>query len=237
MIFCENKEILEEKAPEIKIKKDTVVYKTFNTKNEFVKSYIIPTVKYPTNSNKIRVFHEFNTSELFDQAIIDLFDSLTFDFGHCYSNADKLYNELKKAGYNAKIYAGWLIRQLDTPVHHCWVVYDDRYVLDPSNTLCSLYRYIEERCPDMNSLTEQEQREVFCNYIEESKHMKNSEKCGYIGAAVTHVYVGCEVSNTEQAKELYNDLMKKYPDHEIESNGDAAGRNQTQLMLEKRGLI
>lgn len=67
--------------------------------------------------------------------------------------------------------------------------------------------------------------------------MKNSEKCGYIGVAVTHVYVGCEVSNTEQAKELYNDLMKKYPDHEIESNCDAAGRNQTQLMLEKRGLI
>ena len=31
--------------------------------------------------------------------------------------------------------------------------------------------------------------------------------------------------------------MKKYPDHEIESNCDAAGRNQTQLMLEKRGLI
>lgn len=236
MIHCKNKDILLKNAPELTIKDDKVVYKMYNG-DTFIRSFITPTDKYPLNNDDdIRIFCEFNTDELTDRHILDLFDEIPVFIGHCYSNSELLHKVLTDNGCLAKLYAGWLVRDLETPVHHCWVVYEDKkktHVLDLSNNLFAFYRYIKGNNIPLSS----DMREVFVNFTEETKNWKNSEKCEPVGVAVNHIYIGCEISTADEARDIYNALLSRYPDHEIANNVDEKGRNKLQKMLAEKQLL
>ena len=59
-----------------------------------------------------------NTSEIVDERIIAIFDSIKPEVGRCFTNAEILCVALNKAGYPAEQYVGWLfIDGRGNPVH------------------------------------------------------------------------------------------------------------------------
>lgn len=68
----------------------------------------IPSRMYPLESDSFKCFDSDNTSEIVDERIIAIFDSIKPEVGRCFTNAETICVALNKAGYPAKQYVGWL---------------------------------------------------------------------------------------------------------------------------------
>lgn len=91
----------------VMIKKEKIVVKKTDENGEFEKSVIIPTDLYPLN-DKYEYFTIKNTEEMHNEEVLSIFDSVKYQIGRCYTNAGELHKRLVQAGYDAKIYCGWL---------------------------------------------------------------------------------------------------------------------------------
>ena len=60
-------------------KPNKVIVKLYNTDNSFIESIIIPTERYPVNTN-FQCFDYSNTEKINDKHILDIFDSIDFEF-------------------------------------------------------------------------------------------------------------------------------------------------------------
>lgn len=218
----------------VKIKKDKVVVKLYNG-NNFIDSCIIPTVYYPLNG-KMEVFTCDNTEQVKDEGILKIFDSIKYNIGHCYSDTKNLVSELRKNGYNAKEYVGWLFTgENDYPVHHCWCVLDNS-VLDLSDHYSVMLtgsngEYFKE------AKTREEQAYLMADFMKSALNVKNSIRCYPVGTPTPIMfYVGSEC-DSEEGRLIYQRLMKEFPNHKIERNCDNKGYNPTQRILKEQGLM
>ena len=96
----------------------------------------IPSRMYPLESDSFQCFDADNTSEIVDERIIAIFDSINPEVGRCFTNAESLCTALQKEGYPAEQYVGWLFMGDELPVHHSFVVLDG-HILDLSISLKS----------------------------------------------------------------------------------------------------
>ena len=94
----------------------------------------IPSRMYPLESDSFQCFNADNTSEIVDEKIKDIFDSIKPETGRCFTNAETLCVALNKAGYPAEQYVGWLFMENELPIHHSFVVLND-HILDLSISL------------------------------------------------------------------------------------------------------
>lgn len=84
----------------------------------------IPSRMYPLESDSFKCFDADNTSEIVDERIIVIFDSIKPETGRCFTNAENLCIALNEEGYPAEQYVGWLFMGDELPVHHSFVVLD-----------------------------------------------------------------------------------------------------------------
>lgn len=120
----------------------------------------IPSRMYPLESDSFQCFDADNTSEIVDERIIAIFDSINPEVGRCFTNAENLCTALQKEGYPAEQYVGWLFMGNELPVHHSFVVLDG-HILDLSISLKS------EDFEKLDSITvkcktKDEARNIYC---------------------------------------------------------------------------
>ena len=223
-----------------RLKENQVVVKAYNNDGSYKQSFIIPTEYYPLNAH-YEVFYVDNTIELTEQehqGILNIFDEVEYKIGFCYTNAEKLTTLLKKAGYNAKIYCGWAFFSDEIPIHHAWTVIETekgKSVLDLSDEWGLLTYNISKLEKPITDI--KEQRKLLVEFHKFVKNLKNSQRCIPIGLLLPDiVYIGCECS-AEQGRNIYNQLIDKYPDHECQRNVGSDNLNLTQKILAENGLM
>ena len=96
----------------------------------------IPSRMYPLESDLFQYFNADNTSEIVDERVVTIFDSIKPEVGRCFTNAETLCVALNKEGYPAEQYVGWLFMGDELPVHHSFVLLDG-HILDLSISLKS----------------------------------------------------------------------------------------------------
>lgn len=213
-------------------KENRAVVKLRKPDGAFIKSIIIPTAYYPLNSN-YEVFTYKNTKPMNDDGILKIFDSVKYQLGHCYTNTGELVRKLNESGYDAKSYAGWLFTDAgDLPVHHCWCVIEkdgEKSVLDLSDDFTAMLS--GENGENFKDCDANETRELIASFHEAAASVPNSLRCSPVGTPTPFLlYIGCECP-AEDARKLYGNLMRQYPDHECESNCDSTGLNATQRLI------
>lgn len=217
----------------VKIKEDRVVIKLYQ-QDTFKDSCVIPTVYYPLNNNP-EVFTAEDVEVVTDEKILEIFDRIEFKIGRCYDNTDRLVKELRKEGYDAKSYVGWLFSGEDQyPVHHCWCVLDN-HILDLSDNYTMMLTG-----PNgdnfKNAKTKEEQIMVMADFLKAAKNEKNSVVCYPVGKPSPFMfYIGCECDANEGRK-IYRQLMQQFPDHKVDRT-DKQGLNHTQRKLKEEGLM
>ena len=135
----------------------------------------IPSRMYPLESDSFQCFDADNTSEIVDERIIAIFDSINPEVGRCFTNAESLCTALQKEGYPAEQYVGWLFMGDELPVHHSFVVLDG-HILDLSISLKSAdfekLDSITAKCK-----TKDEARERIAEYILQKEQLLNHQRC------------------------------------------------------------
>ena len=186
-------------------------------KNEikFLKSVIVPTTMYPLSCSDFRIFNHFNCKKCDDEKILECFNKVHYESGHCYRMADELKGYLVNAGYDAKIYVGWLFPSfMETPIHHAWVVVGD-CVLDLQDDW-NMINANNEKFEGKNIGECRNLLADFKNYCQRNK-IPHSIRCAPVGIPyIRFYYIGCEVSCGEVGRIEYRNLVKKYPKHDCE---------------------
>lgn len=219
-----------------RFKEDRVVVKLKNPDNSFKTSVIIPTAYYPLNG-KCEVFTSENTKRVTDKTVLDIFDKVKYNIGWCYSNSAALTEELVKAGFDAKTYVGWLFTEVtDYPVHHCWVILNGESVLDLGDDFTQMLSGENGKHFEKAESVE-EQRELIASFALAARSYPNSIRCSPVGTPTPFLlYVGCPC-DAEKGKDMYNRLVRQYPDHECQRNVDKSGYNATQRKMKEAGVM
>ena len=218
-------------------KGDRAVIKLHDEAGNFTQSVIIPTAYYPLNVNgKHEIFTYKNTKAVTDEEILQLFDEVKYEIGHCYRNTDELCKKLRAHGYPARSYVGWLFAsETDLPVHHCWCVLGNS-VLDLADDLTLMLS--GENGENFKSTNSHEElQELNVSFHEWAFTLSNHLRCQTVGQVTPFLlYVGSECE-PDYGRKIYRQLMAKYPNHECERNCDSKGYNATQRILKNRGLM
>lgn len=207
---------MEEKKPwfekAMRCKPDRVVVKLKNEDGSFKDAINIPTVYWPLNG-KYEVFHWDNTEHLRDEAILSVIDGQDYQIGHCYTNAEAITGALRQAGYNARLYVGWLFTgENEYPIHHAWTVLDGKYIID----LCDdfgLKLADSNRVYFENAQTKEQLEDLLVDFTKWASQYPHSKRCFPVGKpSRILMYIGCECTK-EEGIMIYNNLSKKYPNH------------------------
>ena len=215
-----------------RLKPNQVVVKLRDDDDRFIKSIFVPSVMYPLNG-PFEVFHCENTNRASEEMLIAI-DRAEYKIGRCYSNTKSVVTELRKAGFNAVPYAGWLfVDKSETPIHHCWCVVDGTIVVD----LCDDVAVQLTVRPDLRELCGEPLRRAFADFAEEAMTWPHSVRCHPIGTPwISWAYVGspCE---PEEAVDIWRKLKKAYPHHECDRSVSGSNMTETQTYLAQRGLM
>lgn len=189
---------------EIIKKKDRVIYKVNG------ETISIPSRMYPLESDSFQCFDADNTSEIVDERIIAIFDSINPEVGRCFTNAENLCTALQKEGYPAKQYVGWLFMGDELPVHHSFVVLNF-HILDLSIALKS------EDFEKLDSITakcktKDEARERIAEYILQKEQLPNHQRCVFGVVDEAYHYIGAP-GTREAGIKRNKELRKIYPQH------------------------
>lgn len=146
-VTCKNIEAFPYKQFTIRDKK--VVYKKRDAEGNFLGSIIMPTNYYPLHNDDIHVFFDDNVTLITDEKVLSLIDTVKYEVGHCYHNAETICKILTENGYDAKMYCGWMFptasaNQAILPIHHAWVILNDTAVIDISNDYVYMIKYLEQ---------------------------------------------------------------------------------------------
>lgn len=170
----------------------------------------IPSRMYPLESDSFQYFDADNTSEIVDERIIAIFDSINPEVGRCFTNAENLCTALQKEGYPAEQYVGWLFMGNELPVHHSFVVLDG-HILDLSISLKS------EDFEKLDSITvkcktKDEARERIAEYILQKEQLPNHQRCVFGVVDEAYHYIGAQGTREDGIKRN-KELRKIYPQH------------------------
>ena len=171
----------------------------------------IPSRMYPLESDSFKCFDADNTSEIVDEKIKDIFDSIKPEVGKCFTNAEILCVALNKAGYPAEQYVGWLFMGDELPVHHSVVVLDD-HVLDLSISLKS------EDFAKLDSVTakcktKDDARERIAEYMLQKEQLTNYQRCIFGVVDKMYHYIGAP-GTREAGIRRNKELRQSYPQHQ-----------------------
>ncbi|PGK51806.1 hypothetical protein CN918_28860 [Priestia megaterium] len=201
---------LEEGYIGLKVRRDKVLFKGNGV------NITTPSKLYPlSNKNKIQLFSYANTEPLEDENIKKIFDNMSFRQGFCYQNTRDIYNALTKDGVtDLQPYVGWVFSGKE-PIHHCWLVHKDKYVIDGSMG----QQELEFRELSLKKLQEEdrhipieEAREMMANFLVEKGKLPHSETKTFGQAVSMYVYVGTPCS-PEDGRKIFQDLTASYPNH------------------------
>lgn len=220
----------------LKIKEDKVVAKLKNADESYKGSVVIPTDYYPLNKAGFKVFTHENTVKITDEAILRGVDSVKYKIGHCYENTEAVAKVLRKRNVDVKTYVGWLlVGKTQFPIHHCWVVVGKNQIIDLADDLRLMYS--EENSKAFEGKTIEEQRLLMADFAMWASTLRNSQRCFPIGNVnPLFIYVGCECE-PDAGRKIYQELMRKYPNHECQRNCDSEGYNPTQKLMADMGLM
>lgn len=170
----------------------------------------IPSRMYPLESDSFQCFDADNTSEIVDERIIAIFDSINPEVGRCFTNAESLCTALQKEGYPAEQYVGWLFMGDELPVHHSFVVLDG-HILDLSISLKSAdfekLDSITAKCK-----TKDEARERIAEYILQKEQLLNHQRCVFGVVDEAYHYIGAP-GTREAGIRRNQELRQSYPQH------------------------
>lgn len=225
----QTQEFIKTYFPFMKVRKNEVKFKVSETD-----TYEIPSDIYPLrNKSTAKIFSYANTEPLENEPkIAQIFDSITLQTGFCYTNTEKLKEALMKAGiHDFKTYTGWIFLN-GLPVHHCWLVYKDKYVFDAGVSMVDdAFQSAMAENPDA---TMDEARLIYKQIFESYQDKSNSETYTSGQVAPFALYVGSETT-PDQGRVIYNELINKHPDHpSYQAEGmNANGRSKLQEMLDE----
>lgn len=191
----------------------------------------IPSRMYPLESDSFKCFDADNTSEIVDEKIKVIFNSIKPEVGRCFTNAENLCVALNKEGYPAEQYVGWLFMEDELPVHHSFVMLDD-HILDLSISLKSEdYVMLDTLTAKCN--TKDEARECIAEYVLQKEQLPNNQRCIFGVVDSTYHYIGAP-GTREDGIRRNQELRRIYPQHpcfQDVKNGTTRGQ---EILLRKK---
>lgn len=220
---------------QIRVRPDRVVGKIRNRDGSFRSSVIIPTVMYPLSGTP-EVFSFRNTRPIEDEAVLEIVDSIKYRIGFCYQNTEAIVSALRKAGYDARPYVGWIFTgSCEYPVHHCWTVLGNSVIDLGDDFTVMLSGENGERFKDCSP---EEIRELTASFLTEAMTKPNRIRCYPVGMPTPFLYYVGSECEPEKGRRIYNELMAKYPNHESQRNvNPSTGLNKQQTLYVQRGLM
>lgn len=169
----------------------------------------IPSRMYPLESDDYKMITFNNTEYIEDEKIIEIFDSITFETGRCFTNTQKLCNALNEAGYNAVQYVGWIFIEDTLPVHHSFAIVNGKHLLDTTVNILSQDADFFENISRLPQ--DQYYKEAAKYFIELNKKPHHEVLvCGQVPKEF--LYIGSPAS-AEQGIQRNKDLRLIYPEH------------------------
>lgn len=182
----------------------------------------IPSEQYPlVDKASFKIFYKENCKEITNAFVLECFDKIKYRAGHCYSMADELSRELCKYNIAHNLWCGWLFTDVSTtPIYHCWVTVgqNDESVLDPQDDVFVFGKILKDNNVDVND--RKLSREFYKQFLVERMNGKvsNTDCCYPIGVPIQFYYVGCKITNVNDARRAYTSLIRKYPNHSCNDN-------------------
>lgn len=224
-IFCNNRNKIEERFPNLRIKEDRVVVKQYGDGGKFTGSIVMPTIKYPVaTGGDIHILGLNNLEIIEDRKIIDAIDTVPYVMGHCYTNSGNVAKALRDIGENPRIFCGWAFQDLNMlPTHHCWVMLGDTHLIDLSAMMTYMMKEAVESYSDevLKGWNKKEWQDFLIGYMKRTENYKNSERV-ILGLGDDMVYIGGEVKDVKEARDVWKRLKKEFPDHETD-RGNISG--------------
>lgn len=207
---------------------------------------------YPlSNPKKKKVFEEGWGEELpeddgFAALVRVIHERTPFDFGHCYSNADKVVTNGWGNGWRGHRlipYAGWIAFDNDPDywIHHAWAVLDDKHLIDMG--CCRMSTVIDKKMGPERDAMRKEMSEAgkssfefaiawrlkYCEVMKafEDGDVVENRVWGKVPPRMTYAGDPC---GKERAVEIYNKW------NETTKRDDAVTPTQLIAMLIKKGL-
>lgn len=234
---CNYTQIKLKKLPvEIKIyeKLDKFQYVDYGDKvkltvaNLYQDEKVIPSKLYPLPNNSYKVFNYENTFDLEDDEVNNILSDIDFKVGRCYSNSDLILNILNRNNIKAEFYSGWVLH-LNKMTHHAWIVVENKHLLDVG-ILRKEEEFIGKGKVNL-LLSNSNGIDLFAEIISEKAPFKEKYYYGKVGKGL--IYIGSP-SNSTEARESYNKLIRENPNHPDYQNIDKNGVNKTQRALYKK---
>ena len=210
---------------EIIKKANRVIYKV---KGETIS---IPSRMYPLESGSFKCFDADNTSEVTDEKIKDIFDSIKPEIGRCFTNAENLCIALNEEGYQAEQYVGWLFMGDELPVHHSFVVLDD-HILDLSISLKSA-DFTKLDSVTAKCKTKNEARERIAEYILRKEQSPNHQRCIFGVVDEAYHYIGAP-GTKEAGIKRNQELRQIYPQHPCFQDVKSGITRGQEILLRKK---
>lgn len=210
-ISKKTQEFMRHYYPYVKVRKNEVIMKEPVERNPMTMT--VPSDLYPLrNRPTMKVFTYVDTVQLEqDSPLANVYNRCSFEIGHCYSNIELLEREFHKQNIrDVSTYVGWLVYG-GSLVHHCWLVYKDKYVFDPGIT--KIDEIAKDEIVKRGILDDYEKRrQVYKEIYEEYIQNPNSALRTFGQVAPFAVYIGTECT-PEQGRTIFKDLIQKYPEH------------------------
>lgn len=169
---------------------------------------VIPSQLYPLTGS-MTIFTANNTTPCDDEQLRQIFDSIPSRIGRCYENIRLLEDKLKATEQfknRFTTYVGWMFIGENMPVHHAYMVVDNKYMLDfsPLSDLESLEAPVV--------MSKDGIRELVADQVIKSLDKPNSEKAVFGQVQFDSLYVG-SVCSPEKGIRVYKKLMRAFPKH------------------------
>ncbi|WP_242306321.1 hypothetical protein [Bacillus cereus group sp. BfR-BA-01317] len=173
---------------------------------------------YPlSNLSKLKCFFHDNTLPLPVETVDkldELFHNMTFETGNCYENAKTIHDLIKKNYKELKpmIYTGWIFPTPSYPVHHSFVVLNQKHIVDPGVPILELEYMLEQS--QKNSSAEEIAKGI-ANIRNSSKNNRFSEQ--YVlgkGYQLVIYYASPDTyENSLTIRDYINRIAHKHPSY------------------------
>lgn len=209
MLDNKNKSLIEDWNGNLIQKKDRLCFKGIRGK-----MVNIPSTMYPL-SGDVEVFSEYNTDSIDNAEIEKIFNSISYQVGRCYSNANNLYNALvENQVEGGTCYEGWLlIGHNELPIHHAFVVIKQdgkNYLLDYAADMKS--DETDRLQAKYGKLPDNELRKVMLKIMKEKEKLPHSKRATFGKVDRMYLYVATKC-NPDNARINFQKLMQMYPAH------------------------
>lgn len=183
-------------------------YRFLNPKNVEVQnlsngSYFFPSKEFPLSSKNLKLFEVNTTESLQDEDLVEakrIADQIDVRIGYCYSNCERFIEKHRELNSKLKYhcYTGWLILPTGYPIHHAWIVVNEKSVVDFTMSEAEIKRNSE-----ILHLPIEDQREIILQDTLEAESLPNSQKMLLGLVPETIVYIGTK-SSPNMGRILYN---------------------------------